>query len=184
MARPASPPRPCRDRTVSKATLPGRACTDKVDRRTGALRAGESAMVFLVSVRRGPPCAGTDDPEDRRSDWSLKGCKDWSLGQDRWRGSRFSKNGRVGAGRRRTSAAWLPRQWPQAERCTGLPAGTASTRASSSPGASSSGLELTVRLGQRRCRALPPSRSRRWLPCPHLPLPLRRSHRAHRPPRG
>src|SRR4051794_14610702 len=54
MARPASPPRPCRDRTVSKATLPGRACTDKVDRRTRALRAWENAMVFLgIDVSKG-----------------------------------------------------------------------------------------------------------------------------------
>src|SRR5215212_7055545 len=54
MARPGSPPRPCRDRTVSKATLPGRACTDKVDRRTRALRAWENAMVFLgIDVSKG-----------------------------------------------------------------------------------------------------------------------------------
>src|SRR3954469_8790493 len=54
MARPASPPRPCRDRTVSKATLPGRACTDKVDRRTRAFRAWENAMVFLgIDVSEG-----------------------------------------------------------------------------------------------------------------------------------
>src|SRR5215218_2785425 len=54
MARPASPPRPCRDRTVSKATLPGRACTDKVDRRTRAFRARENAMVFLgIDVAKG-----------------------------------------------------------------------------------------------------------------------------------
>src|SRR3954451_18704231 len=54
MARPASPPRPCRDRTVSKPPLPGRACTDKVDRRTRALRAWENAMVFLgIDVSKG-----------------------------------------------------------------------------------------------------------------------------------
>src|SRR3954453_9404434 len=54
MAHPPSPPRPCRDRTVSKAPLPGRACTDKVDRRTRALRAWENAMVFLgIDVSKG-----------------------------------------------------------------------------------------------------------------------------------
>src|SRR4051795_6901020 len=54
MAHPASPPRTCRDRTVSKATLPGRACTDKVDRRTRAFRAWENAMMFLgIDVSKG-----------------------------------------------------------------------------------------------------------------------------------
>src|SRR5215217_3146190 len=54
MARPGSPPCPCRDRTVSKATLPGRACTDKVDRRTRVFRARENTMVFLgIDVSKG-----------------------------------------------------------------------------------------------------------------------------------
>jgi hypothetical protein len=66
----------------------------------------EHLAEMAVSVRLGPPCAWKADREDRRSDWSMKGFKDWSLRRDRWRKSRSSTSGHDGAGRRRTSVGW------------------------------------------------------------------------------